>query len=114
MLLLLSEIHQVGVIPCCIDTPIVSPILMCSDIHSLSIVSTKENVTIWEFSKMNVARSELLFQSVHYPTLPSRLIEISFCASTANSIGNCCNTSLTKPLTTRAVASSAVMPRWRQ
>ncbi len=49
-----------------------------------------------------------------YPTEPSRLTEISFCASTANSIGNCCNTSLTKPLTTSAVASSAESPRWRQ
>src|SRR3974390_1799099 len=48
-----------------------------------------------------------------HPTLPSRLIEISFCASTANSIGNCCSTSLTKPLTTSAVASSADMPRCR-
>ena len=28
-------------------------------------------------------------------------------ASTANSIGSCCSTSLTKPLTTSAVASSA-------
>ncbi len=33
-------------------------------------------------------------------------IEISFCASTANSIGSCCSTSLTKPLTTRPTASS--------
>ena len=49
-----------------------------------------------------------------YPTLPSSEIEISFCASTANSIGSCCSTSLTKPLTTSAVASSADMPRWRQ
>ena len=48
------------------------------------------------------------------PTLPSRLIEISFCASTANSIGSCCSTSLTKPLTTSATASSADRPRCRQ
>src|SRR6185437_1014649 len=46
-----------------------------------------------------------------HPTLPSSEIEISFCASTANSIGSCCSTSLTKPLTTSAVASSADMPR---
>src|SRR5215211_5982885 len=51
---------------------------------------------------------------VGHPTLPSRLTEISFCASTANSIGSCCSTSLTKPLTTRAVASSAESPRCRQ
>src|SRR5215204_4248133 len=51
---------------------------------------------------------------VRHPTLPSRLTEISFCASTANSIGSCCSTSLTKPLTTSAVASSADSPRWRQ
>src|ERR1043165_6297390 len=47
----------------------------------------------------------------HYPTLPSRLTEMSFCASTANSIGSCCSTSLTKPSTTSAVASSAESPR---
>ena len=50
-------------------------------------------------------------EGIHQPTDPSSLIEISFCASTANSIGSCCSTSLTKPLTTSAVASSADMPR---
>src|SRR5262249_40559163 len=59
-------------------------------------------------------RSEPIRGHGNYPTLPSREIEISFCASTANSIGSCCSTSLTKPLTTSAVASSADMPRWRQ
>src|ERR1700746_1602907 len=49
-----------------------------------------------------------------HPTEPSSETEISFCASTANSIGNCCSTSLTKPLTTSAVASSADNPRCRQ
>ena len=53
-------------------------------------------------------------RSLGHPTLPSRLIEISFCASTANSIGSCWSTSLTKPLTTSATASSADMPRCRQ
>src|SRR3546814_12464778 len=33
-----------------------------------------------------------------HPTLPSRLIPSNFCASTANSIGSCCNTSFAKPL----------------
>src|SRR6185437_6522081 len=41
-----------------------------------------------------------------YPTDPSSEIEISFCASTANSIGSCCSTSFTNPLTTRPTASS--------
>ena len=50
----------------------------------------------------------------HHPTLPSRLTEISFCASTANSMGSCCSTSLTNPLTTRATASSAESPRCLQ
>jgi hypothetical protein len=50
----------------------------------------------------------------HQPTLPSSEIEISFCASTANSIGSCCSTSLTKPLTTRPTASSCESPRWMQ
>src|SRR5258708_14079476 len=48
------------------------------------------------------------------PTLPSSLMAISFCASTANSIGSCCSTSRTKPLTINAVASSAERPRCRQ
>lgn len=51
---------------------------------------------------------------VGHPTLPSSEIEISFCASTANSIGNCCSTSLTKPLTTRPTASSWLSPRCTQ
>src|SRR5579872_2902240 len=46
-----------------------------------------------------------------HPTLPSSEIAISFCASTANSIGNCCSTSRTKPLTMIAVASSPDRPR---
>src|SRR5215204_627551 len=49
-----------------------------------------------------------------HPTLPSSEIEISFCASTANSIGSCCSTSFTKPLTTRPTASSWLSPRWMQ
>jgi len=49
-----------------------------------------------------------------YPTLPSSEIEINFCASTANSIGSCCSTSLTNPLTTRPTASSWLSPRWMQ
>ena len=47
----------------------------------------------------------------HQPTEPSRLIEISFCASTANSMGSCWITSLTKPLTINATASSSLSPR---
>src|SRR5690606_17913761 len=35
----------------------------------------------------------------HYPTLPSRLMPISFWVSAMNSIGSCCNTSRTKPFT---------------
>src|ERR1700737_3878978 len=50
----------------------------------------------------------------HHPTLPSRLTEISFCPSTANSMGSCCSTSLTNPLTTSATASSAESPRCMQ
>ena len=49
-----------------------------------------------------------------HPTLPSSEIAISFCASTANSIGSCCSTSRTKPLTISAVASSPDSPRCRQ
>jgi len=42
----------------------------------------------------------------NHPTDPSRLIPSSFCASTANSIGSCCSTSLAKPLTISATAAS--------
>ena len=48
------------------------------------------------------------------PTEPSKLIPTSACASTANSIGNCCRTSLQKPLTINATAASSSRPRWRQ
>ena len=49
-----------------------------------------------------------------HPTLPSSEMPISFCVSAMNSIGRCCSTSRTKPLTTRAIASSCDSPRWRQ
>jgi S-methylmethionine-dependent homocysteine/selenocysteine methylase len=52
--------------------------------------------------------------TTNYPTEPSSEIEISFCASTANSIGSCCSTSFTKPLTTRPTASSWLNPRCTQ
>src|SRR5262249_40635461 len=63
------------------------------------------DVQIFDFQKRH---------SSDYPTLPSRLTEMSFCASTANSIGSCCSTSLTKPLTTSATASSSESPRCMQ
>ncbi len=80
-------------------------------------------VLIWEIFKISRAKSEgnglhktagrrigiKLFG--HHPTLPSRLMPISFCASTANSIGSSCSTSLTKPLTISAIASSCGTPR---
>src|SRR4051794_1522173 len=59
-------------------------------------------------------RGLLRMRAYRQPTLPSKLIEISFCASTANSIGSCCSTSLTKPLTTRPTASSWLKPRCTQ
>src|SRR5258706_3385995 len=46
-----------------------------------------------------------------HPTLPSSLRPSSLVASTANSIGNCTNTSCTKPLMIIETASSAPMPR---
>ena len=49
-----------------------------------------------------------------HPTLPSREMLISFCASMANSIGRCWMTSLTKPLTINATASSVPRPRLLQ
>ena len=52
--------------------------------------------------------------SAVHPTLPSSEMPISFCASTANSIGSFCITSRQKPLTISATASSVERPRWRQ
>src|SRR5690606_28453879 len=45
------------------------------------------------------------------PTLPSSEIATSFWASTANSMGSSCSTSLTKPLTSSWTASSWLRPR---
>src|SRR5579875_2876619 len=53
-------------------------------------------------------------KSKTYPKLPSRLTLSSFCASTANSIGNARKTSLQNPLTIIETASSVEIPRWRQ
>ena len=39
-----------------------------------------------------------------------QLIPTNFCASTANSIGNCCRTSLQNPLTINPTASSGFKP----
>ena len=49
-----------------------------------------------------------------YPTLPSRLICSSFCASTANSIGSLLRTSFAYPFTIKPIASSVEIPRWLQ
>src|SRR5690606_15778178 len=58
------------------------------------------------------ARDDGLLHSVfHHPTRPSRLTLTSFCASTANSIGSSCSTSLQKPLTRSATDSSSESPR---
>src|SRR6476620_4153827 len=51
---------------------------------------------------------------LRHPTEPSRDTPISFCVSAMNSIGSCCSTSRTKPLTISATASSADRPRCRQ
>src|SRR5437764_7986398 len=74
------------------------------------------DVQIFDFKQWHSMSRKLgRTQNLHaHPTEPSSETEISFCASTANSIGNCCSTSLTKPLTTSAVASSAESPRCRQ
>src|SRR4029453_11157526 len=47
----------------------------------------------------------------HHPTLPSRLMPISFCASTANSTGSCWMTSLAKRRRISALAPPSGMPR---
>ena len=47
----------------------------------------------------------------HQPTEPSRFASRSLVASTANSKGNCLNTSLQKPLMMSEWASSVEMPR---
>ena len=55
----------------------------------------------------------LAFQYRH-PTLPSRLIPSSRCASTANSMGSSRKTSLQNPLTIMFTASSSAIPRLLQ
>src|SRR5690606_2205038 len=52
-------------------------------------------------------RFELEGAFLGHPTLPSSEIASSFCASTANSIGSSFSTSLAKPLTISATASSS-------
>src|SRR5579875_2736550 len=52
--------------------------------------------------------------SEHQPTAPSRLTDSSLWASTANSMGSSRNTSRQKPFTIIEVASSSLIPRWRQ
>ena len=54
------------------------------------------------------------FDGRRQPTDPSRLIPMSFCASTANSIGSSFITSLQKPFTISDTASSSAIPRCRQ
>src|SRR6266566_5786973 len=51
------------------------------------------------------------FHVSRHPTLPSRLMPSSRCASTANSIGSSLKTSLQKPFTIIETASSAERPR---
>lgn len=53
----------------------------------------------------------MLLHRRYYPTLPSRLIWRSFCASTANSIGSLFTTSFTYPFTMSPMASSSPNPR---
>ena len=60
---------------------------------------------------IGLERNRDRFHRFAHPTLPSSEIASSFCASTANSIGNCFITSLAKPLTISATASSCPSPR---
>ena len=60
-----------------------------------------------------VDMSGLPLPAARHPTLPSRLIPRSRCASTANSIGSSLKTCLQKPLTIIDTASSADSPRCR-
>src|SRR6266513_146943 len=55
--------------------------------------------------------SRFPFPLARHPTLPSRLMPSSRCASTANSIGSSLKTSLQKPFTIIDTASSADSPR---
>src|SRR5207253_7447513 len=55
--------------------------------------------------------SRFPFPLSRHPTLPSRLMPSSRCASTANSMGSSLKTSLQKPFTIIETASSADSPR---
>gem|GEM_PF-5587267 len=63
------------------------------------------------FSASGDGELDVIDRFERHPTLPSSEIATSFCASTANSIGSSCSTSRTKPLTSRATASSCESPR---
>ena len=74
-----------------------------------SVLPERQSAALSAVRELTCRRS-----SHDHPTLPSRLTASSFCASTANSIGNSFSTSLQKPLTISDNASSSDRPRWRQ
>ena len=104
---------------CCVQCKLITPeIYICPGIwiFKFSVTSfTSKYFTIKIYCLIKVTCGYCLMKSIsHYPTLPSRLIPTSFCASTANSMGSSLNTSLQNPLTIKDVASSGDMPRWVQ
>ena len=58
--------------------------------------------------------AETFARALLIPTLPSRVMPSSFCASSANSIGSSLNTSLQNPFTIIDMACSALRPRCLQ
>ena len=98
------------------DLAVANPCVKVLDLEHGSVLSSVWPRRAWRrlvvvgHEERRVSRCARLDQ----PTLPSRLMPISFCVSTMNSIGSCCSTSFTKPLTIRAMASSCGNPRCRQ
>ncbi len=97
------------------------PIMACTS-PALTVRSIPFNISLsptdaCRFLTTNISIYSFLFHFtllVGYPTEPSRLIDSSFCASTANSIGSFDSTSRAYPLTISPTACSVDSPRWLQ
>ncbi len=75
------------------------------------ITNTRKNLKFIMIGDQRLSVFISLHKCLDHPTDPSSEIPSSFCASTANSIGNCCSTSRAKPFTISATALSESSPR---
>ena len=92
-------------------------------LRTRALIATKwHNIELARYSVFLRSEPGCVRQSPHTDFDPSKMSKVwlkqheyeiakSFCASTANSIGNCFNTSLAYPLTINATAVSVLNPR---